>query len=217
MYEFRRSCASVNWGSSVRLKAHHSYRGHTAHRGQQGATLIEVLISVLLISLGMLAVAGMQAYSLAGQRNASNRAIASTMANELAELIRLNPDGLNAGNYSVAFLSTTAAGAPNLSACPGVADADVNPMEYPFCKSTANLAAFDITDFQRRVRANLPIGGVQVVANVAAAPARSTADIWITWQEPQVIAATETNSDNCSAASKALATLPRCFYMRVQL
>jgi type IV pilus assembly protein PilV len=70
---------------------------------------------------------------------------------------------------------------------------------------------------QRRVRSNLPVGGIEVVANVAADPTKSTADIWITWQEPGVIVAAEGNADNCSANASALATLPRCFYMRVQL
>ncbi len=188
---------------------------HRSH--QNGATLIEILISILLLSLGMMAVAGMQAYSIAAQKNAVYRSVASTMANELAELIRVNPAGLNAGNYNVAFMSQANPGAPNLTACPGVADADVAPAEYPFCNTAANLAAYDITSFQRRVRSGLPLGGVQVVANVAVAPARSTADIWITWQEPGILVAAEGNADNCSAAARALATLPRCFYMRVQL
>jgi type IV pilus assembly protein PilV len=184
---------------------------------QKGATLIEILISILLLSLGMMAVAGMQAYSIAAQNNAIYRSIASTMANELAEFIRMNPAGLNAGNYNIAFMSLQAPGAPTLTACPGVANAATAPAEYPFCNSAANLAAYDITSLQRRVRANLPLGGVQVVANVVAAPARSTADIWITWQEPGLFTAAEGNADNCSAAARALATLPRCFYMRVQL
>lgn len=184
---------------------------------QAGSSLIEILISILIISLGMMAVAGMQAYSVAAQKNALYRSIASSMANELAELIRLNPTALNAGNYNVALMSTTAAGAPNLTACPGVANAGANPAEYPFCNSAANLAAYDITSFQRRVRNGLPVGGVEVVANVVAAPAQSTADIWITWLEPGVLVAAEGNADNCSATARALATLPRCFYMRVQL
>jgi type IV pilus assembly protein PilV len=191
--------------------------GETRGRGQSGSSLIEILISILIVSLGMMAVAGMQAYSVASQKNSLYRSIASTMANELAELIRLNPTGLNALNYNIAFMSDVAAGAPSLTACPGVANAAVAPAEYPFCASAANLAALDITTMQRRVRSNLPLGGVEVVANVAADPTKSTADIWITWQEPGVIVAAEGNADNCSATASALATLPRCFYMRVQL
>jgi type IV pilus assembly protein PilV len=194
-----------------------SQNGICRVRNQAGSSLIEILISILIVSLGMMAVAGMQAYSVASQKNSLYRSIASTLANELAEVIRLNPAGLNALNYNIALMSTDAVAVPDLTACPGVANAAVAPAEYPFCNSAANLAAFDITSFQRRVRNSLPIGGVEVVANVAVAPARSTADIWITWQEPGVIVAAEGNSDNCSANASALPTLPRCFYMRVQL
>lgn len=186
-------------------------------RRQRGSSLIEILISILIVSLGMMAVAGMQAYAVASQKNSLYRSIASTMANELAELIRLNPAGLNALNYNIALMSDVTAFPPGLTACPGVADAAVAPAEYPFCNGPANLAAFDITSMQRRVRSNLPLGGIEVVANVAADPTKSTADIWITWQEPGVIVAAEGNADNCSANASALATLPRCFYMRVQL
>jgi type IV pilus assembly protein PilV len=199
------------------LTASHIPSIRMLRRTQNGSSLIEILISILLLSLGMMGLAGMQAYSVAAQKNAVYRSIASAMANELAEMIRLNATGLNAGNYNIAFMSTTVPGPPNLTACPGVTDASVNAEEYPFCNSTANLAAVDITSFQRRVRTSLPIGGVQVVANVVAAPARSTADVWITWQEPGVIVALEGNADNCSAAARALATQPRCFYLRVQL
>jgi type IV pilus assembly protein PilV len=215
MYELSGPSTPHNRGGCL-LMTNRIHYSCSRMRKQAGSSLIEILISILIVSLGMMAVAGMQAYSVASQKNSLYRSIASSMANELAEMIRLNPAGLNAANYNIALMSTIA-GVPDLVACPGVANAAVAPAEYPFCNSAANLAAFDITSFQRRVRSNLPIGGVEIVANVVAAPARSTADIWITWQEPGVIVATEDNADNCSANASALATLPRCFYMRVQL
>jgi type IV pilus assembly protein PilV len=116
---------------------------------QQGSSLLEVLISILLMSFGMLALAGMQAYSVAAQKNAANRAIASALATELAEVIRLNPTGLSAGNYDVAMMTT---GAP-----PALA-----PCAFPNCTTPALLAAADLTAFQSRVRALLPQGGVEL-------------------------------------------------------
>ena len=179
---------------------------------QQGSSLLEVLISILLLSFGILALAGMQAYSIAAQKNAANRAIASALANELAELVRLNPAGLAAGNYDVALLTTD--GRPALTPC-----------AFPNCTTPALLAAADLTSFQNRVRDQLPLGGVEL-----SRPAFSTtqADIRILWEEAAVLnnmrpaggggaASAEQVVDNCSAAAKALATLPRCFYMKVQL
>lgn len=180
-------------------------------RSQFGASLLEVLISILLLSFGMLALAGMQAYSVAAQKNAANRAIASALANELAELVRLNPAGLAGGNYDILMLTTT--GKPPLAPC-----------AFPTCTTPALLATADIRSFQNRVRDQLPQGGVELTR-----PAGSTtqANIWILWEEAGVLnnmrtaggvtESAEKNVDNCSANVDALATLPRCFYMKVQL
>ncbi len=180
-------------------------------RKQLGSSLLEVLVSILLLSFGMLALAGMQAYSVAAQKNAANRAIASALANELAELVRLNPAGFAAGNYDVAML--TNAGLPAQAPC-----------SFPNCTTPALLAAADLTSFQNRVRAQLPLGGIELSRPAASA---TQADIWIVWEEPGVLSNTRTVgattqsaemlADNCSAGAKNLATLPRCFYIKVQL
>jgi len=180
-------------------------------KAQRGSSLLEVLISILLMSFGMLALAGMQAYSVAAQKNAANRAVASALATELAEVIRLNPTGLSGGNYDVSMMTT---GDP-----PALA-----PCVFPNCTTPAALAAADLTAFQSRVRSLLPLGGVEVTRPGASA---TQANIWILWEEANVLDNTrkvggvdqsaEQTSDNCSATAKALPTLPRCFYMKVQL
>lgn len=180
-------------------------------RKQLGSSLLEVLVSILLLSFGMLALAGMQAYSVAAQKNAANRAVASALANELAELIRLNPTGFTDGNYDVAMMTHT--GKPAQAPC-----------SFPNCTTPALLAAADLTSFQNRVRDQLPLGGVEL-----SRPAFSTtqANIWIVWEEAGVLnnmrtvggttQSAEMLADNCSANAKGLATLPRCFYIKVQL
>lgn len=178
---------------------------------QHGSSLLEVLISILLMSFGMLALAGMQAYSVAAQKNAANRAIASALATELAEVIRLNPKGLAAGNYDVSLM-------------PNVGVPAAKPCTYPNCATPLLLADADITAFQSRVRALLPQGGVELARPGLSA---TQANLWILWEESGVLDNTrkvsgvdqsaEQTADNCSANAKALATLPRCFYMKVQL
>ena len=180
-------------------------------RKQLGASLLEVLVSVLLMSFGVLALAAMQAYSVAAQKNAANRAIASALASELAEVIRLNPAGLAAGNYDVTMMPTT--GVPAATPC-----------AFPNCSTPALLAGADLTAFQSRVRGQLPLGGVEL-ARPGLSPTQ--ANLWIFWEEPGVLSnlrpvgganqSAEMQADNCSATAKNLATLPRCFYMKVQL
>ena len=64
-----------------------------------GSTLIEVLVAVLLFSLGLLGMVGMQAASLQNDREARLQATAVRLAAELAERMR--------GNRSVAALPTS--------------------------------------------------------------------------------------------------------------
>jgi type IV pilus assembly protein PilV len=180
-------------------------------RSQRGATLLEVLVSVLLMSFGMLALAGMQAYSVAAQKNAANRATAGALAAELAELVRLNPLALAREKYDVAMMTTEDLPAGPAALC-----------DFPEC-TAESLAARDLAIFQSSVRALLPRGGVEL-----ARPPDSTtrADIWILWEEPLLFnggeaggsaQSAELRSDNCPASAKKQSIPPRCFYMAVQL
>lgn len=59
-------------------------------RRARGFTLIEVLVAVLVLSLGVLGMVGMQASSLRANREARAQEVGTRMATELAELIRSN-------------------------------------------------------------------------------------------------------------------------------
>jgi type IV pilus assembly protein PilV len=176
-----------------------------------GSSLLEVLVAILVMSFGMLALGGMQAYAIAGQKNAANRAIAASLANELAEIIRLNPKGLADGQYDVAMMTNTQPPQPATCA-------------FPNCNDSTTLAKSDLTAFQIRTRKQLPLGGIEVSRPGSSA---TQAHVWILWEEAGVMnvmrdnagtmESTEKNSDNCSSNAKNLATLPRCFYIKVQL
>lgn len=178
---------------------------------QRGATLLEVLVSVLLMSFGVLALAGMQAYSVAAQKAAANRATAGALAAELAELVRLNPLALAREKYDVSMMTTADLPASPAALC-----------DFPDC-TAESLAARDLATLQARVRALLPRGGVEL----ARPPESKTrADIWILWEEPAMFSGgqagggaqfTELRSDNCPASAKEQPFPPRCFYMAVQL
>lgn len=63
----------------------------SSKRRQRGVSLIESLVALLLLALGVLGLAGLQAGSLAQARNANARAAAVQMANDLLERMQLNP------------------------------------------------------------------------------------------------------------------------------
>lgn len=58
---------------------------------QQGFTLLEVLVAVLILSFGMLGLVGMQALALQSVQEAKYYTQASNLARELAEMMRGNP------------------------------------------------------------------------------------------------------------------------------
>jgi type IV pilus assembly protein PilV len=183
---------------------------------QRGSSLLEVLVSILLMSFGMLAMAGMQAYAISAQKNAANRAIASTLANEYAEIIRLNAAGFAAGSYDGELLTSSAS--PDVPADEGCGFQSAN-----ICTSVT-LSQADTARFLAQVRRTLPQGGIKLTRpTVAGTPSVKTADLWIMWEEGNIFAdasggsSTEGSYDNCPAEALAQATLPRCFYMKVEL
>jgi type IV pilus assembly protein PilV len=66
---------------------------------QTGFTLIEVLVAVVILSMGLLGLAGLQASSIKNNQVALYRAIASQQANDMADRMRANQCGVVAGNY----------------------------------------------------------------------------------------------------------------------
>lgn len=68
-----------------------------AARRQQGMGLIEVLVSVLVLSVGLLGVAAMQSLALRGGQGSLETSQAVMQAGSILEAMRINP----AGNYNM--------------------------------------------------------------------------------------------------------------------
>ncbi len=76
---------------------------------QSGFTLIEVLVSALLLSIGLVGLAGLQAASLTNNQNSFMRSQVTAMAYDLADRMRANVPGANATAYNPANAAVTAA------------------------------------------------------------------------------------------------------------
>ncbi|MFZ0257314.1 MAG: type IV pilus modification protein PilV, partial [Gammaproteobacteria bacterium] len=66
---------------------------------QQGFSLIEVLITVLVLAIGLLGLAGLHAQALRFSHNAYLRSHATLLGNEMADRMRANLVGVAAGSY----------------------------------------------------------------------------------------------------------------------
>jgi type IV pilus assembly protein PilV len=64
-----------------------------------GFTLLEVLVTVVVISLGLLGLAGLQVVSLNNNQTAYYRSLATQQANDMMDRMRANLAGVGAGNY----------------------------------------------------------------------------------------------------------------------
>lgn len=62
---------------------------------QQGVALVEVLVAVLIFSIGLIAVVGMQAFSVGAVTDAKYRADASFLANQAIGRLWSNPGNLS--------------------------------------------------------------------------------------------------------------------------
>jgi len=115
-------------------------RTFSVPRRQAGFTLIEVLVSALLLSIGLVGLAGLQAAALLNNQSPFMRSQVTALAYDLADRMRANVPGANANAYVPANAAFVAA-----------------------CTSTAGctaqqLAQNDLAEWNAEINAYLPMG-----------------------------------------------------------
>ena len=145
----------------------------------RGMTLVESLVALVVLSVGMLGIAGLMLTGISSNRSALYRTQAVNLASDMAERIRAN------ANARIAYDSLAYDGAPDLQDCaPTANDAGSN------C-TVAQLAEDDLARWMESIRTALPAfrgepaqGDVQVIAaGFAGQP--DTYRINVSWQEPR--------------------------------
>lgn len=128
----------------------------------RGFSLIEVLIALIIMSVGMLGIAGLYVQSMQAGRTSVFRHNAVTLAGDVADRIRANP---SAG-------ATYAAGV----------GADKNCVDGGVDCSPADMAQHDINLWEQQADRSLPNGTVQINLDDSVAP--PTYEIVVIWDEP---------------------------------
>lgn len=163
-----------------------------------GFTLIEVLITVVILSIGLLGMAGIQIQGLRGTTSSTVRSQATILANDIAERIHMNLNGVfvtgmgQNEHYSVVDTSNIACGTdvPALcSATPGGGSPDQATINT--CATPEGMAEFDIYEFACGLADNagvnnlLPNGSARITCNNIAGncPPGSELTIDINWEE----------------------------------
>lgn len=70
---------------------------------QQGSTLIEVLVSILVVAFGLLGYAGLFLASSKKNNDATYRTVVTLMASDMVESMRANRAAALAGTYNIAI------------------------------------------------------------------------------------------------------------------
>ncbi|QER38447.1 type IV pilus modification protein PilV [Acinetobacter suaedae] len=72
---------------------------------QKGVGLVEVLVALILLAVAVLGFAALQLRAVDASLEASKQVLALTIARDLAERMRANPQAVRDGNYSVGAVS----------------------------------------------------------------------------------------------------------------
>jgi type IV pilus assembly protein PilV len=143
-------------------------------RQQQGSSLVEVLVSMILIAVGLMGLAGLFIHDLNNARSALLRTQAIVLLSDMADRIRANAGGKDA--YDTASYG----GAPAIQGCtPSAAGTGAN------C-STAQQAQDDLASWAAAVQRALPAGPAgpptAIVEYARGEPEKYRLEL--TWQEP---------------------------------
>lgn len=116
----------------------------------QGFTLFEVLVSILILAVGMLAAAGLQLSAIRTTQQSSMQTLAMSLAADMADRMRANDVIMNAPDATNPFLQVNLQSGQALSEPEKFCN-----LESAACTPT-ELANFEIYDWQKRLRELMP-------------------------------------------------------------
>lgn len=169
--------------------------GSRVRRGSQcGMTMIEILVTLVIVAVGALGLAGMQLKAAKFNKEAGVRSTATQLAVELSDRMRVNMDGVKTGSYNRDL---------------GYDAALADPGSDPGCGSSndctaGQLAQLDIYNWLQAIAAAMP-QGTGAISPVAGN--RFVYQINVMWKEKTLVDNNETDP-NCANAP---AVGVRCF------
>ena len=163
---------------------------------QAGFSMVEVLVTLVVLSTGLLGVANLQVEALRSNQSAFLASVAAQQAQDMTERMQANPAGVMGGQYDHL-------------------DASI-PGEQVNCQTAnctpAQLAMYDHNRWNTANQTLLPSGSGQV-----SAIATRTFLIGVRWNDKQLAGATGWQAGSIAAtACGAPQANTRCFFLREQ-
>ncbi len=179
----------------MNIQKYHNISVHCNNENQIGFTLIEVLISMVILSLGLLGIFAMQSRALMDNQDAYLRTQAVFMAYDMSDRIRANAEYWE-NNMTQPKLNTIlnnakafdTAGKPKHPFCNAYDPTTTtfsSPLAVPIACSPQQMAEYDAYRWSKNVSSILP-GGSVTLTNIADPNTSSTAKdiirLTINWQ-----------------------------------
>lgn len=156
---------------------------NTRGRGRQsGFTLLEVLIALLVLSIGLLGLAALQTTGLRSNQMASMRTLATQFTYDVTDRMRSNPVGVANGEYVVARATT--------------------PGSPPWTAGSRSLT--DLTEWRANITTRLPQGTSDITlcdAGTVPACADDTYIVTVYWNESRRDTSSVPATFNCPPLS----------------
>ena len=166
-----------------------------------GFTLLEIMIALMIFSIGLLGLAGLQATSLEFNRNALSRTLAIQQAENMADRIRANLktfDGTAIASYDTVTTAMPSEPTSAFNNCYYISGS------APTACTPQNLAQIDIFEWQLRNSQILPSGRGRI-----SRPSGTYFQITVMWDEKR----TGATGENCSG--NALSDL-ECYTIQLE-
>lgn len=156
-------------------------RNRSFIRRQNGITLLESMVAIVVMALGILGILGVQLRTLADTQTGVRRAQAIRLIEDLSERIKVNPNGLASLNSYVTAWGAVGGTIPSCTAG---------------CTST-DLAVHDIDFWKKNVATTMPSGDANIflVADETVAANRRQLGVMISWRANERTREGETTAD----------------------
>lgn len=123
--------------------------GRPRRHGQSGLSMIEVLVTILVVSFGLMALAGLMLNGLRASTTANLRSVAVQQAYNMVDRMRANMKGVRSGYYDTIAFTAGQSCAVCTAGCSAEARADADVCEWnvdnerllPLGQGTASRAA----------------------------------------------------------------------------
>lgn len=172
-------------------------------QAMQGGGLVEVLVALVLMSVGMLGMLAAHSTALRWTKQSEHRSTALWLTQDLAERVRANRGkSVPADTIGAAYVTTL--DASSQAQAPDMPDELCNRVQSA-C-TVAQMAAADLASWRQLVRERLP-GGVVWVTYTA-----GILDIWVSWLD-----APDDVSTVCPSDLRVSDASQRCFLWQVTL